>query len=317
MLAQLGADVILVEPPGGSPARRRPPFAGDARPGASPVALGLQPGQAIGGARPGQPRPGAAAGRPRRPAPTCCCGRACPAELPFDPDELAATHPAPGGRGPHALRAGRAEGRLADSDLTCLRPRLPAGADRRHRPAAAALGRPPGATLHGAADLAVGGAAGADGAPADPAAASSSTSPPRSPTCRRRSPTRSTRRGGTADRPLRRGHQHGHLQAALGLPGRRRRGQITLAVRRGVQGVHAQPLPLDLGGGRLRRGHPGQAVGGPQRCSSMSGEEPAVRDRPPRRRHRRVHRRRGRRPSSWPRPAGAGCCWPRWPRSAR
>ena len=32
MLAQLGADVVLVEPPGGSPARRRPPFAGD-RPG--------------------------------------------------------------------------------------------------------------------------------------------------------------------------------------------------------------------------------------------------------------------------------------------
>jgi crotonobetainyl-CoA:carnitine CoA-transferase CaiB-like acyl-CoA transferase len=34
MLAQLGADVILVEPPAGSPARRRPPFvAGDGEPG--------------------------------------------------------------------------------------------------------------------------------------------------------------------------------------------------------------------------------------------------------------------------------------------
>src|SRR5918999_480656 len=29
ILAGLGADVVLVEPPGGSPARRRPPFAGD------------------------------------------------------------------------------------------------------------------------------------------------------------------------------------------------------------------------------------------------------------------------------------------------
>ena len=28
MLAQLGADVVLLEPPGGSPARFRPPFAG-------------------------------------------------------------------------------------------------------------------------------------------------------------------------------------------------------------------------------------------------------------------------------------------------
>ena len=28
MLAQLGADVVLLEPPGGSPARYRPPFAG-------------------------------------------------------------------------------------------------------------------------------------------------------------------------------------------------------------------------------------------------------------------------------------------------
>ena len=53
ILAQLGADVIAVEPPGGSRARPIGPFEGDEPgPERSFAALVVQPGQAIGGARP-------------------------------------------------------------------------------------------------------------------------------------------------------------------------------------------------------------------------------------------------------------------------
>ena len=71
MLAGLGADVVLVEPPQGSGGRRRGPFAGDGRgPRALADVLGLEPRQAQRRARPRHRTPGGTAWPGCAPAPT-------------------------------------------------------------------------------------------------------------------------------------------------------------------------------------------------------------------------------------------------------
>ena len=98
MLAGLGADVVLVEPPGGSAGpsgravRRRP-----GRPGPLADVLGGEPGQAQRRAGPRPPRPGAGSCWTWSPAPTCSSNRGAPGELAalgLGYDDLAARNPA-------------------------------------------------------------------------------------------------------------------------------------------------------------------------------------------------------------------------------
>ena len=94
MLAQLGADVILVEPPAGSPVRRRGPFAGDdPQHGPSLWHAAYNRGKrsvVLDATEPGGAREldRLAAGADM----LLWSGR--PADLPFDPHELAERHPA-------------------------------------------------------------------------------------------------------------------------------------------------------------------------------------------------------------------------------
>ena len=75
-LAGLGADVIKVEPPGGSPTRRIGPFYED-RGGsrALPVLLAVQPRQALDRARPAPAGQTASGSARSSPPPTCCWSR--------------------------------------------------------------------------------------------------------------------------------------------------------------------------------------------------------------------------------------------------
>ena len=144
MLAQLGADVILVEPPAGSPVRRRGPFAGDdPQHGPSLWHAAYNRGKrsvVLDASEPGGGREARPARRRRRhPAVVRPAGRP-----PLRSPRAGGAAPGAGGRGAHALRPHRAEGRLARERPDDLRVGLPARAHRRHGPAAAALRRPPG-----------------------------------------------------------------------------------------------------------------------------------------------------------------------------
>ena len=117
LLADLGADVILVEPPGGSSSRRVGPFVGDVeRPGGEPLPLVVQPGQALGRARPR---------RRRRPRASC--------------STLVARRRRPGG----VLRP-RPAGRPRPRARACWRPPTRRSCTSRSRRSAATGRRPAG-----------------------------------------------------------------------------------------------------------------------------------------------------------------------------
>src|SRR5688572_705685 len=93
MLAQLGADVVLLEPPGGSPARSRPPFAAD-RPGPE---TGLWHWAYNRGKRSVTADPASQAGRERLAALAAGADvllwTGSPSEQPFSYEELAERNP--------------------------------------------------------------------------------------------------------------------------------------------------------------------------------------------------------------------------------
>ena len=316
MLAQLGAEVILVEPPAGSPARRRRPFAGDDAAGGPSlwhaaynrgkrsVVLDLT---TDAGRRPPRPpgcrrRRAAVVGPPGRPA--------------LRPPRAVEEAPGARRRGPHTVRPHRAQGRLARERPHDLRLGLPAGAHRRHRPTAAALRRPPGLRPRLGRPGRGRAARPQRARPFRPGPGRRRLRPDLLPAgvvrLRPRPGLVSARRSGRSGE----GINMGSFKLRWGYPAADGEVSITLLFGAAFKEFTPEPLPLDLGGGRLRRGHPGQAVGGPHRPPARRPGA-GQRARPPRRDHRRLHREADEGGAAWPRPVGAGCCWPRWPRSAR
>ena len=289
MLAQLGADVLLVEPPGGSSARRCPPFAGDrAGLGHEFVALGVQPRQALGGRGPHDGRRSIAPRRSRR-------GRRRPAV--DRPAERDAVHlrrsrrgqPTLGRRGAHTVRTRRTQGELGGDRPRRERGRLRGRADRRCGPSPVALGFASGV-------LARCGRYGRRGrwllwqSAGDPAAVNSSTSRRRFPAPNPRSATPSIRPG--ARRTMRRcgdGLDYGNIKLQWTYPAADGAVSITFSFGEALAHFTREPVPVDLGGRWLRRGDARHTV---DRAESRSCDRGgvAIGDRPVVRGDRRLHR---------------------------
>ncbi|MDH5290344.1 MAG: CoA transferase [Acidimicrobiia bacterium] len=155
MLAQMGADVTLVEPPGGSPARRQPPFAGgspDAGPSLWHAAYNrgkrsvvLDPGDPADRVRLARLAAGADI--------VLWSGR--PADLPFDPEALAAANPSLviGLLTPFGLDGPKADWHETDLTVAASACQLALTGDTDRPPLRCGI---PQTYNHGAADLAVG-----------------------------------------------------------------------------------------------------------------------------------------------------------------
>ena len=310
MLAQLGAEVMLVEPPGGTPSRRGRRSSAAPRSPDRPVALGLQPGEAIGGDR--RHRPGGRRELDRPPPADVLLWSGRPAECPFDLDELTSQHPhlvvvALTPFGLDGPKAGWRDSDLIVSASSCQliltgdtdRPPLRMGSPRRTSTARRRRRR------------------GADGA---------DRAPPLRPRPARRRLRAGLLHAGVvrlldqrgverpAHGPGRRRHQPGQLEAALDLPGQGRRGHDHASF-----GTAMAPFMANLfqwiweegGCDEATRDKPWADLW----CRSSRRGVPH-RDRPPRRRDRRVHRSRTKAELVAEAAAG-GCCWPPSPRSAR
>ncbi len=257
-------------------AARRSPATGPG-PETRPVALGLQPGQALGACSTSASPAGRERSAASPPAPTCCCGRAARRELPFDLRRA-------GGPQPRAWSSWPSRPFGLDGPKAGLGEQRPHRLRRRLRQLALTGDRDrpplrwgsPQAYLHGAADMAVGRAGGARGAPAlGPRAAGRRLGPGLLPA----GLVRLLAQRGVEAPPMRRsgdGLDFGAFTLRWTYPAADGEVSITLLLRRGVHRVHGQPLPLDLGGGRLRRGHPGQAAGRTCGTQLIDGEEPAA-----------------------------------------
>jgi crotonobetainyl-CoA:carnitine CoA-transferase CaiB-like acyl-CoA transferase len=156
MLAQLGADVVLIEPPAGSPARRRPPFAsnddGTMGPSLWHVAYNRGKRSVVldlhdGGARADFDRLAAWADI------LLWSGR--PADLPFDPNALAARHPSliVGVLTPFGLDGPKANWHETDLTICASACQLALTGDTDRPPLRCGV---PQGYAHGAGDLAVG-----------------------------------------------------------------------------------------------------------------------------------------------------------------
>ncbi len=155
MLAQLGADVTLVEPPAGSPARRQPPFAGGSpHSGPSLWHAAYNRGKRSVVLDPASPADGEHLARLAAGADIVLwSGR--PADLPFDPVALAAANPALviGLLTPFGLDGPKAHWHETDLTVAASACQLALTGDTDRPPLRCGI---PQAYNHGAADLAVG-----------------------------------------------------------------------------------------------------------------------------------------------------------------
>ena len=119
LLGDLGAEVVKVEPPGGSPAA--PARAGAA--GRVARVRGAQRGQARRRARPRPTRPTSSASTSCSPTPTCSSPRRVDLAPGLDARDLATAPPAPRRRRAHAVRARRSVRRLGRHRRDALRQR--------------------------------------------------------------------------------------------------------------------------------------------------------------------------------------------------
>ena len=312
MLAQLGAEVVLVEPPAGSPARRRPPFARrvDGTDGPSLWHVAYNRGK-----RSVVVDPASDAGREeldrllRWADIVLWSGR--PSDLLFDPHQLVADHPAliVGTLTPFGLDGPKANWHDTDLTVAAAGCQLALTGDTDRPPLRCGI---PQGYAHGAADLAVGvlyalnerGRSGR-GQVVDVSAQAAYLQASFAYALNEAWDNAPLGRSGE-------GINVGPFKLRWGYPAADGEVSITLLFGAAFKEFTPQPVPLDLGGGRLRRSHPGQAVGGPHR--------PAVRRpgtgggaRPPGPHRGRPHRHPDQGRADRGIPPAAGCCWPRWP----
>ena len=257
VLAQLGADVMLVEPPGGSSARWCPPFAGDRRDADSSLwhwAYNRASGRS---SLTSQRKPAESGSTISSPTPMCFVDRSTGRD--------AVLVRQPGGGEPGLVVVvlspfdSTAEGELGGDRSHRERGRLRRDVGGRRRPSPVALGIAAGVPSRrrrhgGGRPRRVGGA----------------------PAVRQRATRRCVRAGLVlaivvlllaqrrmelaVDAPIGRRDRLRHVQAAVDVSRRGRCRQHHVLLRRGAGALHREPVPMDLGGGWLRRGHARHAL---------------------------------------------------------